>query len=118
LAYGHGSLHDGGAGHGTGRVLSIHGSDGARTWTPAPAFAKPITAAAVASLSREHSPDSTHPPFSKRLANLGYTGIPEVDAVGMSATEQLLSRDTANDLAARFDEEWRKKAQAWVSVGR
>lgn len=79
---------------------------------------EPMAAAAVAGLSREHDPDSTHPPFGKRLANLGYTDVPEIDGVEMSAVDQLLSRDAAMDLAARFDRDWRKKAQDWVSIGR
>jgi len=73
--------------------------------------------AAVASLSREHDPDSTHPPFGQRLANLGYTDIPDVGELQMSAVDQLLSPDAANGLTLRFDEEWRKKVQKWVSVG-
>ncbi|MBR0716654.1 M48 family metallopeptidase [Bradyrhizobium liaoningense] len=77
----------------------------------------PMAAAAVAGLSREHDPDSTHPPFGERLGNLGYTEIPDIDEVRTSAVDQLLSPDAARDLTARFDEEWRKKAQAWVSVG-
>lgn len=79
---------------------------------------EPMAAAAVAGLTREHDPDATHPPFATRLANLGYTGIPDIDEVGTSAIDQLLSQDAAKDIIARFDEEWRKKAQAWVSVGR
>lgn len=79
---------------------------------------EPMIAAAVAGLTREHDPDSTHPPFAKRLANLGYTEIPEIDEVRTSAIDQLLSRDAAKDIPARFDAEWRKKAQAWVAVGR
>jgi Zn-dependent protease with chaperone function len=79
---------------------------------------QPMAAAAVAGLSREHDPDSTHPPFGTRLANLGYSDIPDIDEVGTSAIDRLLSRDAATDLAARFDREWRKKAQDWVSVGR
>ncbi|WP_456620610.1 M48 family metallopeptidase [Bradyrhizobium sp. P5_C12] len=79
---------------------------------------EPMAAAAVAGLTREHDPDATHPPFATRLANLGYTGIPDIDEVRTSAIDQLLSRDAAKDIIARFDEEWRKKAQAWVSVGR
>lgn len=79
---------------------------------------EPIAAAAVAGLTREHDPDATHPPFATRLANLGYTGIPDIDEVGTSAIDQLLSQDAASDIIARFDEEWRRKAQAWVSVGR
>jgi Zn-dependent protease with chaperone function len=79
---------------------------------------EPMAAAAVAGLTREHDPDATHPPFATRLANLGYTGIPDIDEVRTSAIDQLLSQDAAKDIIARFDEEWRKKAQAWVSVGR
>lgn len=78
---------------------------------------EPMIAAAVAGLTREHDPDSTHPPFAKRLANLGRTEIPEIDEVRTSAIDQLLSRDAAKDIPARFDAEWRKKAQAWVAVG-
>jgi hypothetical protein len=77
-----------------------------------------LAAAAAAGLTREHDPDATHPPFAKRLANLGYADIPEIDEVQTSAIDQLLSRDAAKDIPARFDEEWRKKAQAWVTVGR
>jgi hypothetical protein len=76
-----------------------------------------MTAIAVAGLTREHDPDATHPPFSKRLANLGYTGVPDIGEVETSAIEQLLSQDAAKDIVARFDEEWRKKAQARVTVG-
>jgi len=79
---------------------------------------EPMIVAAVAGLDREHEPDSTHPPLGKRLANLGYTDIPEIGEIRTSAIDQLLSRDAAKDLPARFDGEWRKKAQAWVSVGR
>lgn len=79
---------------------------------------EPMAAAAVAGLTREHDPDATHPPFAARLANLGYTDIPDIDGVGTSAIDQLLSQDAAKDIIARFDEEWRKKAQAWVTVGR
>ncbi|MDH2342747.1 M48 family metallopeptidase [Bradyrhizobium sp. SSUT77] len=79
---------------------------------------EPMAAAAIAGLTREHDPDATHPPFATRLANLGYTDIPDIDEVRTSAIDQLLSRDAAKDIAAHFDEEWRKKAQAWVSVGR
>ncbi|WP_338025609.1 M48 family metallopeptidase [Bradyrhizobium zhanjiangense] len=79
---------------------------------------EPMIVAAVAGLGHEDDPDSTHPPFGKRLANLGHTDIPEIDEVRTSAIGQLLSRDAAKDLPARFDREWRKKAQEWVNVGR
>ena len=59
---------------------------------------EPMAAAAAAGLTREHEPDSTHPPFAKRLANLGYAGIPEIDEVRTSAIDQLLSRDAAKDI--------------------
>lgn len=78
----------------------------------------PLIAAAAAGLTREHDPDATHPPFAKRLANLGYVDVPDIGDVGTSAIDQLLSRDAAKDIPARFDAEWRKKALAWVSVGR
>ena len=79
---------------------------------------EPMIAAATAGLTREHDPDTTHPPFAKRLANLGYADLPEIDEISTSAVDQLLSRDAAKDIAARFDAEWTKKAQAWVTVGR
>lgn len=79
---------------------------------------EPMIAAATTSLTREHNPDATHPPFAERLANLGYTEIPEIDEVRTSAIDQLLSWDAAKDIPARFDAEWRKKAQAWVTVGK
>ncbi|MGY8711223.1 M48 family metallopeptidase [Bradyrhizobium sp. 18BD] len=79
---------------------------------------EPMAAAATAGLTREHDPDSTHPPFAKRLANLGYAGIPGIDEVRTSAIDQLFSRDAAKDIPARFDADWRKKAQAWVTIGR
>ncbi|MET4426047.1 Zn-dependent protease with chaperone function [Bradyrhizobium sp. JR18.2] len=78
---------------------------------------EPMAAAAIAGLTREHDPDATHPPFATRLTNLGYTGIPDIDEVRTSAIERLLSQDAAKDIIARFDEEWRRKAQAWVRVG-
>lgn len=78
---------------------------------------EPMTAAAVAGLRGEHDPDATHPPFAERLANLGYTDVPDIGEIGISAIDQLLSRDAARDIAARFDEDWRKKAQAWVTIG-
>jgi hypothetical protein len=79
---------------------------------------EPMAAAALAGLSREHDPYSTHPPFGKRLANLGDTDIPSIEEMGVSAVDQLLAPDAAKNLAARFDEDWRKKAQAWVDVGK
>lgn len=77
-----------------------------------------LVAAAVAGLKSEEDPASRHPPFGKRLANLGFTDIPPIGRVETSAIDQLLSPETASKLVTRFDEEWRKKMQGWVSVGR
>jgi Zn-dependent protease with chaperone function len=79
---------------------------------------EPMAAAAIAGLTREHDPDATHPPFARRLANLGYADVPDIGEVGTSAIDRLLSPDAARDVPAQFDAEWRKKAQAWVTVGR
>jgi hypothetical protein len=78
---------------------------------------EPLAAAAVAALTREEDPESTHPPFRKRLANLGFFDLPPIDNVQTSAIDQLLSRDAASELRARFDDEWRKTVQDFVSVG-
>jgi Zn-dependent protease with chaperone function len=77
-----------------------------------------LAAAAVAGPKREPDPDPTHPPLVKRLANLGYGDIPTIDPVRTSAIGQLLSKDAVRDLPARFDEEWRKRVQQLVGVGR
>ena len=79
---------------------------------------EPLTAAAVAGLSREPDPDSTHPSFGKRLAHLGFTDIPAIDRVQTSALDQVLSREAAKELPARLNDEWRKKAGEWLGVGR
>jgi hypothetical protein len=79
---------------------------------------EPLAAAATAGVKGELDPASTHPPFGKRLANLGFTDIPPIDKVETSAITQLLSPEAARDLPARFDDEWRKKVREWVSVGR
>jgi hypothetical protein len=79
---------------------------------------EPLTAAAVAGLSREPDPDSTHPSFGHRLAHLGFTDIPPIDKVQTSALDQVLSRAAAKELHARFNDEWRKKAGERLRVGR
>jgi len=79
---------------------------------------EPMSAAAIAGLTREHDPDATHPPFARRLANLGYADVPDIGEIKTSAIDRLLSPDAARDVPARFDEEWRKKVQARVTVGR
>ena len=77
-----------------------------------------IAAAAVAGLKSEQDPESRHPPFGKRLVNLGFTGIPPIGKVGTSAIDQLLSAEAARELLTRLDDEWRKKVQEWVHVDR
>lgn len=77
-----------------------------------------MATAVAAGPTREAEPDATHPPFEKRLANLGFTAIPAIDTVQESAINRLLSPETAKALSARFDDEWRKRARDWVSVGR
>jgi peptidase M48-like protein len=78
---------------------------------------EPLAAEAVAGLSREHDADSTHPPFARRLANLGFSDIPLLDAVQPSAIDQLLSQQAVQGLCARFDDEWRKRADRLVRFG-
>jgi hypothetical protein len=77
-----------------------------------------IVAAAVVGLKSEQDPESRHPPFGKRLVNLGFTDIPPIGIVGTSAIDQLLSAEAARELLTRFDDEWRKKVQEWVHVDR
>jgi len=77
-----------------------------------------LAAAAAAALERAQEPDSTHPPLGQRLANLGFTKIPSIGEVENSAIHQLLSQAAVRELPARFDDEWRKKADAMVAIGR
>jgi hypothetical protein len=72
----------------------------------------------AARLAREPEPESTHPPFNKRLANLGFSGIPTIAAVQASAIDRLLSPEAAKERSARFNDEWRKRARDLVVVGR
>jgi Zn-dependent protease with chaperone function len=77
-----------------------------------------LAAAATAGLRGEEDPASTHPPFGKRLANLGFTDVPPIDKVETSAIDQLLSPETADALLLRFNDEWRKRVRDYVSVDR
>jgi hypothetical protein len=77
-----------------------------------------IAAAAAANLKSEQDPESRHPPFGKRLVNLGFTDIPAIDKVETSAIERLLSPEVAAELLARFDDEWCKRVRDFVSVDR
>jgi Zn-dependent protease with chaperone function len=77
-----------------------------------------LAAAAVANLKIEQDPESRHPPFGRRLANLGFTDIPAICKVEASAIERLLSPNAASELLTRFDDEWRKRVRDFVSVDR
>jgi hypothetical protein len=78
---------------------------------------EPLAAAAAARLMSESRPDQAHPPFRTRLANLGFTAIPPIDNVHTSAIDGALSAEAAKEMPARFDNEWHKKADAFVEVG-
>ena len=73
-------------------------------------------AAAAAALKQELDPESTHPPFGKRLANLGFTDVPPIDEIKTSAIDEVISGNAVEELLTRFNDEWRKRD--WVSVGR
>jgi Zn-dependent protease with chaperone function len=75
-----------------------------------------LAAAAAARVISEPEPDSTHPHFRELLANLGFSDVPQIDAVQASAIDKLLSREAASELPARFDNEWRRYAKARVDV--
>ena len=77
-----------------------------------------LAVAAVAALGREQDPDATHPPLGERLANLGFTEMPSVDEIQNSAIDQVLSQEAVRELAAQFDNKWRKQVNEWVGVGR
>jgi Zn-dependent protease with chaperone function len=73
------------------------------------------TAAAVH--DDKDDPDATHPPFSQRIANLGYDAIPAIDPIEAPAIGQLLLPAAARDLAVKLDADWRKTAEMWLRVG-
>jgi hypothetical protein len=77
-----------------------------------------LAAAARACLQAEPEADSTHPPLGARLANLRFAEIPPLDRLQTSAIAQLLAPKAVKELAARFDDEWRRKADELVDVGR
>lgn len=77
-----------------------------------------FAATAAACLAREPKPDSTHPPFDKRLANLGFADIPAIDSVQTSAVDRVLSREAVAMLSAQFDDEWRRRVRELVSISR
>jgi hypothetical protein len=78
----------------------------------------PLAAAAVLGLKHEEDSKSTHPPLGTRLANLGFTDIPPIDAVQTSAIDQVLAPQAVREFTERFDGEWRKWADGWLRVGR
>lgn len=77
-----------------------------------------LAAATLAGPRRQPDPDPTHPPLTKRLANLGYVDVPSVDQFGTSAIGEVLSPEAVKALPARLDNEWCERVNRRVSVGR
>src|SRR6266436_3046622 len=77
----------------------------------------PIEAAALACLASEKDdPNATHPSLRLRLANVGFTEIPKVDAPQTSAADALLSDQAFKDLVTRLDGEWTRRAAESVDI--
>jgi Zn-dependent protease with chaperone function len=77
----------------------------------------PIEAAARACLASEKDdPNATHPSLRLRLANVGFTEIPKVDAPQTSAADALLSDQAFKDLVTRLDGEWTRRAAESVDI--
>jgi hypothetical protein len=51
-----------------------------------------------------------------RLANVGFTEIPKVDAPQTSAADALLSDQAFKDLVTRLDSEWTRRAAESVDI--
>jgi Zn-dependent protease with chaperone function len=77
---------------------------------------EPMQAAATVSMTSAEDPDASHPHLRERLANLGFSESPEIDTVRTSAADSVLSRAAFMDLLARFDNEWRRRANQQVSI--
>jgi Zn-dependent protease with chaperone function len=77
----------------------------------------PIEAAALACLASEKEDShATHPSLRQRLANVGFTEVPKVDAPRTSAADALLSDQAFKDLVTRFDSQWTRRAAASVDI--
>ena len=79
---------------------------------------EPLADAAADRLTSEQNAEATHPPLGARLASLGFSNIPQIDKVQTSAADALLSPEAGKELAARFDNEWRKTAEELVGLNR
>jgi hypothetical protein len=77
---------------------------------------EPMQAAATVSITSAEDPDASHPHLRERLANLGFSEPPKIDTVRTSAADSVLSRAAFMDLLARFDNEWRRRANQRVSI--
>jgi Zn-dependent protease with chaperone function len=77
-----------------------------------------LAAAAAATMKSEQDPEARHPPFGKRLANLGFADVPSIGKVESSAIDRLLSPKAAGELITRLDDEWRKRVRDFVGVDR
>ena len=77
-----------------------------------------LAAAAADRLTSEQNAEATHPPLGARLASLGFSNIPQIDKVQTSAADALLSPEAGKELAARFDNDWRRTAEELVGLNR
>ncbi|TIS25741.1 MAG: hypothetical protein E5X07_11270 [Mesorhizobium sp.] len=50
-----------------------------------------------------------HPPWSERLAALGYSSVPTVEPVLVPALSSLLSNEMVAERVRHFDSEWTSK---------
>jgi len=76
-----------------------------------------IEAAALACFATEkEDSNATHPPLRQRLANVGFTEVPKVDAPQTSAADALLSDQALKNLVSRLDSQWTRKAAESVDI--
>jgi Zn-dependent protease with chaperone function len=64
----------------------------------------------------EEQPEDYHPPLRERLANLGFTTIPDVELPRTSAAESLVSAPRLKQLLTEFNADWRRKAERLVGL--
>jgi Zn-dependent protease with chaperone function len=77
----------------------------------------PIEAAALACLASEkEDSNATHPSLRQRLANVGFTEVPKVDAPQTSAADALLSDQAFKDLVTRLDSQWTRRTAESVDI--
>ncbi|HEX2653333.1 MAG TPA: M48 family metalloprotease [Xanthobacteraceae bacterium] len=60
--------------------------------------------------------DASHPSLRARLANLGFSEVPEIDSISASAFDSVLPRETATKLLDDFNNDWRRLANSMVQI--